>query len=435
MTTTEMIVTPAVGLIDEPLHLLVRNLPPLAEVTVRASLRDERGTPWNSCAVYRADARGIIDLARDAPISGSYAGVDENGLIASLRTASDLPARTFDNSSVAPLLVDVVAEAGGRELARTAAHRLYVAAGVQVTTLREDGLSGLFFQQPAGAARPGILVLGGSSGKLAFASQVAALLAARGFPSLALAYFGVDGLPPDLVEIPLEYFSAAMKWLTSQPLVSSEALGVIGRSRGAELALLLGSRFPQIRSVVAYCPSSIAWNGLHSNRLAEVSAWRSSDREIPFASLTGAELADLRSRTFQADPVTLTPLFEAALDGPIPKEAIIPVEQINGPILLISGDDDRMWPSARMGDQIVARLVACRHRFPVLHRRYAHAGHLMRTPGVPTTILHNTFEYGGMPSAQAAANREAWNETIAFFRSSLGAHSAAVESAAVGARP
>jgi len=48
MTTIDMIVTPAVGLIDEPLHILVRNLPPLAEVTIRASLRDDRGTPWNS---------------------------------------------------------------------------------------------------------------------------------------------------------------------------------------------------------------------------------------------------------------------------------------------------------------------------------------------------------------------------------------------------
>jgi len=240
-------------------------------------------------------------------------------------------------------------------------------------------------------------------------------------------------LPPDLVEIPFEYFSAAMSWLTMQPRVNSGALGVMGRSRGAELALLLGSRFPQIRSAVAYCPSGIVWNGLRGNRLADLSAWQTADRGVPFASLTGVELADLRSRTFQLNPVELTPLFEAALDRPIPEEAIIPVEQINGPILLISGDDDRMWPSARMGDQIVDRLLRYRHRFPVHHRRYAQAGHLMRTPGIPTTVLHNTFEYGGSPAAQAAANRAAWIETVEFLRTSLGVLSTATEPATIGA--
>jgi len=138
-------------------------------------------------------------------------------------------------------------------------------------------------------------------------------------------------------------------------------------------------------------------------------------------------LADLRSRTFQAAPIVLTPLFEAALNRPVPKETTIPVEQINGPILLISGDDDRMWPSARMGEQIVERLAASRHPYPVLHRRYRQAGHLMRTPGVPTTMLRNAFEYGGVPSAQADANRAAWIETITFLRSSLGVSSTSAE--------
>jgi len=254
MTTTEMIVTPEVGLIDGALHVLVRNLRPRAEVTIRAFLRDDSATTWNSCATYRADDQGTVDLARYAPISGSYAGVDEDGLITSLRTAADRPGRTFDNSSLAPLLINFVVEVGGRELARAAAHRMYVGAGV------------------------------------------------------------------------------------------------------------------------------------------------------------------------------------AALDRPMPKASIIPVEQINGPILLISGEDDRMWPSARMGDQIVERLVTGRHRFPVVHRRYAQAGHLMRTPGVPTTTLRNRFEYGGVPSAQAAANRAAWIETIAFLRAHLGVYSTAPEPAVIGAK-
>ena len=129
----------------------------------------------------------------------------------------------------------------------------------------------------------------------------------------------------------------------------------------------------------------------------------------------------------QKAPIALTPLFEAALDGPVPRECVIPVENTNGPILLISGDEDRMWPSARMGDQIVERLEAHRHRFHVRHCRYPGAGHYMRTPGVPTSVLQGAFELGGDGAAQAAANRSAWAETLTFLETSLCARSDAAE--------
>jgi dienelactone hydrolase len=136
----------------------------------------------------------------------------------------------------------------------------------------------------------------------------------------------------------------------------------------------------------------------------------------------------------QTAPLTLTPLFEAALDGPVPLETIIPVENTNGPILLISGDDDRMWPSARMGDQIIERLAAHGHPFRSRHYRYPGAGHLMRSPGVPTSALYNTFAFGGHGPEQAAANRAAWTETIMFLRESLGLHARTETPAVLGGK-
>jgi len=424
--------TPTIGLIDEPLQIAVRGLPPGAVATVRAHLLDPRGVPWSSHAAYRADGEGSIDLTRDAPVSGMYAGIDGDGLIASLSVACGLARRTFDNSEVAPLVVEFVAELDGRRVAHAQAERLFVAAGVRATALRESPLSGVFFQPPTDEARPGVIVLGGSSGKLLFASQVAALLAGHGFPSLALAYFGLDGLPRNLIEIPIAYFRTAMAWFASRPGVRRDAIGIVGRSRGAELALLLATRFPAIRSVVAYCPSSIVWNGLRGDEPVDLSAWRESDRPVPFLSLMATGLSDLRSRVLRTAPVALTPLFGAALDGAVPPETIIPVEKTNGPILLISGDDDRMWPSARMGDQIIERLAAHGHPFRSRHCRYPGAGHLMRSPGVPTSVLDNTFAFGGRGPAQAAANRAAWTESIAFLRESLGLHSRTETAVATG---
>src|SRR5699024_11289262 len=50
---------------------------------------------------------------------------------------------------------------------------------------------------------PTIVVLGGSEGGLSESS--AALLASHGFNTFALAYFGIEDLPKELVNIPLDY--------------------------------------------------------------------------------------------------------------------------------------------------------------------------------------------------------------------------------------
>ena len=416
-------VTPAAGLVDEPLHIVARRLAPGAAVTIRAQLLDPHDVLWSSHATYTADNDGSVDLSSQAPLSGTYRGVDGEGLISSLAADDSLSTRTFDASSVAPMLVDFTADVGAQHIASAHARRLYIADAVRMTSVREHSLSGLFFEPGADGPRPGIIVLGGSSGKLLFAAQVAALLAGHGYPSLALAYFGLNDLPPHLTEIPITYFSRAIDWLSSQSTVRPDALAVIGRSRGAELALLLGSRLPCIRAVVAYCPSSIVWNGLRNDVPAELPAWCDANGPIPFLSLTSPELSEVRTRIFQTGPVALSPLFDAALDLPIPPDTVIPVEKTNGPILLISGEEDQMWPSTRMGDQIIARLEAQAHPFASRHCRYPGAGHLMRPPGVSTSVLQNRFAFGGHAPMQAAANRAAWTETLTFLQATLGMRS------------
>jgi dienelactone hydrolase len=344
----------------------------------------------------------------------------------------DAAIRPFDMTSVAPLLVDFVAEISGHPVARAQARRLYVAEDVLTTALREGDRSGLFFRATGECERPGVLILGGSSGGLRFAAQAAALLASRGYPSLALAYFGAEQRPPHLVEIPLEYFATALEWLGSQPGVRGDALGVFGISRGAELALLLGSRMPSIRSVVAYCPSSTIWNGLREGTAVDMPAWTALGRPIPFVSLATVSPPALLARVFRGASVTLLPLFETALAMSLPEEAIIPVERTDAPILLISGEDDRMWPSARMGEQIMERLAAHAHPFQSRHCHYPGAGHLMRPPGVPTSVLQGKFVLGGAGPAQARANRAAWSETLAFLGTSLGVPAGADIHAAIG---
>jgi dienelactone hydrolase len=403
----EIVLTPTIGPIDEPLHGFVRGLPPGECVTVRAQLRDSRDLVWRSHLTLSAGRNGVATM-------------DADELIASLTLSSNAVRRPFDTTSALPLTVEFTAEYAGRVVAATEAQRLFVADDVLTRRVREQHLSGVFFQPASIDPRPAVIVLSGSTGALAWSSQIAALLARRGFAALALAYFDFDELPPQLVEIPLEYFVGACEWLIAQPGVRPDALGVVGISRGAELALTLGSRLPYVRSVVAYSPSSVVWSGLYGDRPADLPAWTTNGRSIPFFSLMTPVLSAVRDRVFRESPVSLTPLFDAALDGPLPADVFIPVEQTNGPILLVSGDDDRMWPASHMGRQIMDRLAAHDHPFRSRHVHYPSAGHLMRPPGVPTGVLDGKFALGGTPPGQAAANRAAWLETVAFLRESLG---------------
>src|SRR5439155_14386967 len=82
----------------------------------------------------------------------------------------------------------------------------------------------------------------------------------------------------------------------------------------------------------------------------------------------------------------------------------IQVEKIRGAVLLISGKDDCVWPSALMAERIVARLREHRHPFAYRHLSYDSAGHSFGLPNqARTNDSIGTFKMGGTPAGNAAA--------------------------------
>src|SRR5215831_7035190 len=108
---------------------------------------------------------------------------------------------------------------------------------VKPIPVRDDGLVGTLFLPSTPPPYPVVITLGGSGPGGAF-TPPAILLASNGIAALALAYFGVEGLPPALVRIPLEYFDKAIRWCQSRRDLRPNAIAVAGGSRGGELALL-----------------------------------------------------------------------------------------------------------------------------------------------------------------------------------------------------
>lgn len=121
-------------------------------------------------------------------------------------------------------------------------------------------------------------------------------------------------------------------------------------------------------------------------------------------------------------------LFRAGLrNTKAVEQAAIPVERISGPMLMVSGGDDHVWPAEAMAEAIIGRLKARGFAHCVEHLHYPAAGHLLRYPHLPTTARSSGHEhlrgarysFGGTPQADAEAQAESWRGAIAFLHKHL----------------
>jgi len=261
---------------------------------------------------------------------------------------------------------------------------------IEVKSIRNDGLDADFFLGRSDKPQKAIILLGGSEGGKDWSENGSFIreLMDQGCCVLSLGYFGPGDLPRELRAIPLEYFAKAFHWLSEQKeAVIPNEYALIGVSRGAELALLLGSRYSEVKTVVAIAPSCVVFPGPPTGLLdalqGQHSAWSSRGQEITFVPVP-------YSWTTVKGMISggRRQMFEKALErGRNRKEATIPAEKIQGPILLISFTRDQVWPSTPMSQQIMQRLHNHAFHYPYKHISY-NAGHSKwNTPACRTEIL------------------------------------------------
>lgn len=279
-------------------------------------------------------------------------------------------------------------------------------------TVRDNGLVATWYPPASGKRGPAILVLGGSEGGEGGGKKLGEALSRQGYGVLALAYFKAEGLPEQLQEVQLEYFGKSVAWLQANPLVDAQHIGLYGISKGGEAALLIASREPAIHAVVAVVPSSVVWQGINFANYTDVkSTFSLNGRPVPYlaydTSAPFTSILDLYARS-----------LKFADEHP---DSIIPVEKINGPVLLLSGKSDALWPSAAMGDQVIARLDAKGFKHAHTHIAYADAGHGGMSPSDGSGNNSGAANMGGTDAGNGFARADSWARVAAFFKASIGA--------------
>lgn len=170
----------------------------------------------------------------------------------------------------------------------------------------------------------------------------------KGYAFLAIGYFGGEGTPDTLNKISINQVHDAIIVATKNKKINKNKIAIIGGSRGGDLALLIGSYFKDIKSVVAIVPSHVTFPG-HTNHFT-TSAWTFNNKELSFVPVNEEAVPFLMKHDLRGT-------FTAMLKDSIAEEkAVIQVEKINGPILLLSATKDDHIPSVAMCDKIIARL-------------------------------------------------------------------------------
>jgi dienelactone hydrolase len=394
---TRIVVDKPRALVDTPLSIRVENTPGDGDLTVSASTTDAHGVPWRASATFRAHG-GTLDLSRAKPARGSYLEADGMGLFWAMRPdgADDLAdSPVFEPGDTERVVLRVTA--AGKLLARRTVVRLPIGDDVDVATprVRKNGFIGDYYARRLGSRRPAVVVLGGSEGGLS-TDDLAALLASRGYPSLALAYFRARGLPPKLLRIPLEYFERALAWLRRRPEVDPKRLVVLGISRGSEAAILTATHYPRlVHGVVAYVPSAVVYPALDG----ESPAWTFAGRAIPHVA-----------REDLSNPFVLRP-----------RGAILQPSKINGPLFLVSANEDSVWESTVYANLLAKRLGKSRFRRERVLLNYRLAGHFVglaipyEPAGSALVVEGGRRDSGGSPEANAAAKADSWPKLLAFL--------------------
>ncbi len=408
-------ITPNISYTDEEIAIQINGLKPFEIGTLKLSVTDSKKIVWESTACFKANENGEINPKNQAPLeNSSYNGIHSMGLFWSLKPEK-LNVFNFDTDLVYKLSFYT---SNNQKLTDTIIRKTYsniVDFNIKKVKIRND-LVANFYHDKTYKLRPTIVLLSGSGGN--FQHSKAKYIAAKGYNVMDLKYFGTKGLPTTLENIPLEYLHKAINWLKTQSVITSSKIALMGRSKGAEYALIYASKYNDINAVISEVGSSVTW----SSKRYFKSSWKYKGKSLPRAKGGLLEaIKYLKSSNGKAQN-QLPYMLSAFNNTKRIKESSITIETISCPILLISGENDLQWPSTMMSNQIKVRAEKYNFKYDINHYPYKNAGHQFdELPFLPQIDFSNfrTWKSGGNFQGNALASIDSWKRIFTFLEKHL----------------
>ncbi|WP_232958981.1 acyl-CoA thioester hydrolase/BAAT C-terminal domain-containing protein [Corynebacterium marambiense] len=403
---------PPVSGLSDPFPIRVSDVSPGGVVRIGVRTTDAAGVAWSSLTEFTADSEGRVDTCSSLPGSAEWSPANSLGPLWTLRPEHGTPGYGFSLEPSGAVGLDIRVRSTGAALGAGASRTIGRRAR-EVGAPTAPGITAArFFVPDDGAPHPGVVLLGGAEGGLPAAA--AAELADRGWSTVAWDWFPRESGGVDVGDL-----RAALRVFVDHQLVAGDRVALIGRGRGAELALLLAVGEPDlVGPVVAHSPTDVRTNDPH----AAPSATTYLGDACPVLDLPAPELgsvfARLRSRLRPAlahRPLELASYYADArreAGNEAVAAARIPVEHIRGPLLVTAGTSDAVWDSETMAGALAQHAAeAGIDAYAVV---YPGAGHGVGWPFTPAglpipdtaTAYGSTVLLGGdRTSSGAAATR------------------------------
>jgi len=152
--------------IDQTVDIIISNLTPEQNITLRARTIDDSNTVFESFANYKSNENGEVLVSSQPSLGGSFSGIEAMGLFWSMKPVAERDRddllRKRDGRKPLKVTLDVFNADDGRNLeernktASVTLVRSYMRAGVSRCFLKGHGFYGTLFLPPGDGPFPGI---------------------------------------------------------------------------------------------------------------------------------------------------------------------------------------------------------------------------------------------------------------------------------------